>query len=118
MKIPKTVLVLLIGTLLVMSSGFIFLSTRSEGEQTAFSDKSGPVSRSRVSKLVEEEELIPTVLLERDRALGLLGEGETGFVSKDGESGQPIVILCPGHRDYVKNAVGLLSNHQDWIKVE
>ncbi|MFW6111891.1 MAG: hypothetical protein ACOC7Z_02600 [Candidatus Bipolaricaulota bacterium] len=117
MKIPKTLLVLLIGALLVTSVGFIFLATRPEGEKTVFSSKSGPVSRSRVNNLVKEGEVVPTVLLNRDKARGLLEEGEKAFVSS-GKSGQPVLILCPGHRDYIKSAVALLSDGKDWIKVE
>ncbi|MBS3737333.1 hypothetical protein KGY72_09225 [Candidatus Bipolaricaulota bacterium] len=117
MKVPKTVLVLLIGALLVTSVGFVFLATRPEGEKTVFSTDSGPVSRARVSNQVKEGKVVPTVLLNRDKARRLLGEGEKAFVSS-GKSGQPVLILCPGHRDFIKSTVALLSNHQGWIEVE
>lgn len=117
MKIPKAVLVLLIGSLLVTSVGFAFLATRPEGDRTTFTSQPGPVSRAEVNGLVGEGKLIPTALVEKERAMGLLSEGTTGFVSS-GKSGQPVLILCPGHRDFVKNAVALLSEDKNWIEVE
>jgi len=117
MRIPKSVLVLLIGALLVISVGFIFLATRPEGDRTTFSSQSGPVPRTEVNSLVEGGKVIPTALVEKNSAMGLLAEGTTGFVST-GKSGQPVLIMCPGHRDFVKSAVALLSEHQNWIEVE
>ncbi len=117
MKIPKTVLVLLIGSLLVTSVGFIYLATRPEGDRTTFTSEVEPVSRTEVNGLTGEGKLIPTVLVEKEKAMGLLSEGAAGFVSS-GKSGQPVLILCPGHRDFVKSAVALLSENQNWIEVE
>ena len=118
MRIPKAVLVLLTGALLVTSVGFVFLATRPEGEKTVFTSQDGPVSRSQVSDLVNEGKVVPTMVIEKDKAVGLLGEREEAFVSGGGESGPPVLIMCPGHRDFVKSTVALLSNHQEWIEVE
>ena len=117
MKVPKSLLALLIGVLLVTSVGFIFLATRPEGERTTFTSESGPVSRAEINSLVGEGKVIPTALVEEDRAMGLLSEGTAGFVSS-GKSGQPVLILCPGHRDFIKSAVALLSENPSWIEVE
>ena len=117
MKIPKSALIALIGALLITSVGFIFLATRPEGDRTTFSSESGPVARSRVSGLVDDGNVVPALLVEEEKVLGLLSKGETAFVSR-GKSGQPVLIMCPGHRDFIKSAVALLSNNENWIKVK
>lgn len=89
MRIPKAVLVLLIGALLVTSVGFVFLATRPEGEKTVFTSQEGPVSRFQFSDLVNEGKVVPTMVIEKDKAVGLLGEGEEAFVSEGNQSGPP-----------------------------
>ena len=117
MKIPKSLLVFLIGALLVTSVGFIFLATRPEGDRTTFTSQSSSVARSQVVDLVGEGEVVPTSVVNRERAMGLLSEGTTGFVSR-GTSGRPVLIMCPGHRDFIKSAVALLSENENWVEVD
>ena len=117
MKIPKSVLVALIGALLVTSVGFIFLATRPEGDRTTFSSGSGPVARARVSELLGDGNIVPALIANEEEVLGLLSKGETAFVSR-GKSGQPVLLMCPGHRDFVKSVVALLSDNENWIEVK
>ncbi|MCF7936703.1 MAG: hypothetical protein K9L28_10230 [Synergistales bacterium] len=71
---------------------------------------------------VNRGEVVPVRLLDRSSAVGLLQKSDVGILTsarKDaGILGQPVAILCPGHSDYVKESVGILSGRPSWTRVE
>lgn len=80
-----------------------------------------PVDRGKVAGLLENGGAVGVVLLEKDRVTHLLQEGVPSFILSP-ESGQTpntaVVILCPGHSDYVKNSIQSLRNGSNWTELE
>jgi len=79
------------------------------------------LSHSSLGNLVNDGELVAVGLLDRDRAAELLQSGDVPiFTSSQAReaSGRSVVILCPGHSDYVKNSIQSLKKDKNWKKIK
>lgn len=77
------------------------------------------MNRPGILKRVTQGDTIPVRLLKPDETQELLQKGNIEIFRHTGRKTMtPIGILCPGHRDFVKNSIRLLGNQHNWTHVE
>lgn len=84
----------------------------------------GAVAVERAAATTEDEARLRAVeALRDDTAVAgrLLGQVQGMNVLREGQvpvfAGPGVVILCPGHRDYVKNSIASLKENMEWQQI-